>query len=337
MIDLEARAHTLNQEAVTPRLAVDVVLERARRIRKRRRLVVVAFCCSLIVAGAVAVTLRLSRASNSAVVVSPSTGSRRATKPTVPAPALVAVPGQAIVHGLGGADRPGRVEVVDTKTGRTLRVLGADYDPYLQNGFAIARSSGLALWTRLNQPAQTLELVEVPIAGGEEHVIGSTNPLGSGAVSPGPLLTAVSPDGRQLWMNGDKIVDLGTGHQVNVPQPPFAVGARWGGATWLPDGHHLFVIELQAVSNCDRSSPLGGVPPACETTTTAGACGSHGWTYDLDDPAAGWRGGSNAASHRRMVRPADPRPRTAAGNGRRGSAQRVVEERRPTAHDDHDR
>jgi hypothetical protein len=50
MIDLEARARTLNEQAVTRRLPVKLVVQRGNRIRARRRVAVVAIMGSLLAA-----------------------------------------------------------------------------------------------------------------------------------------------------------------------------------------------------------------------------------------------------------------------------------------------
>jgi hypothetical protein len=281
MIDLEASARALNEQSITPRLPVDVVLARGRRIRLRRRLAIIAITCSVAVAGIATSELLSSDTSKHLIVTGHTTGSPPTTTATLPAPPLVAPPKLLIAHEEQGGSAPGRIVVIDTATGRTIRVLGADYDPYLQNGFAIARETALALWTRLNQaPRAPIESVEVPIIGGPEHVLAPTG-------GPGPFLS-VNSDGTQLW-SGTTIVDLTTGHRTIIPRPPSSQSPLWHDASWLPDGHRLFLVEGHVDNSSCESGPQGPVPPSCLTTTTIGTHGTRGLVYDLNDPRAGWR------------------------------------------------
>src|SRR5258708_3729062 len=154
MIDLEARARTLNEQTVAPRLPVHVVLAHGRRIRARRRLVAIAIVCSFagVLVGAAA--LRSRDNTKDLTVTEPTTHSSTTTP--VPPASFVPPPKTLLVHEeQGGHPTPGRVLLLDTATSRVIRRLGADYDPYLANGFGFARSAGFALWTRLNEPAQT--------------------------------------------------------------------------------------------------------------------------------------------------------------------------------------
>jgi hypothetical protein len=293
MIDLEASARTLNEQTITPRPPLDVVLARGRRIRLRRRLTVIAITCTVAVTVFATAELRSSDTTKHLIVTGHATGPAPTTAARVPAPDLVAPPNLLIAHEALGANEPGRIVVIDTATGRTIRVLGADYDPYLANGFAIARKAQLALWTRLNEPAQMLELVEVPLVGGAKRVLTSSVPLNGKQPTPrpGPALTALDPAGDKLWMNGNTIVDLLTGDQKRVHEPPIPAGWSWVTASWLPDGHKLFMVETRDLpAYCDRGGPLSPrtTPPACITTPASRTSSSRGFIYDLNDPQSGW-------------------------------------------------
>ena len=330
MIDLEERARSLNEHAVTPMLPIEVVVQRARRIRARRRMRAIAAIGSVAALVLVVAMLQITGAKKRVVVIGPGP-----TTPTsAPAPHAVAPPARFIAHLLqGGSAQPGKVVIIDTATGKTIRAIGADYDPYLANGFAIARGAGVAFWTRLNEPAQTLELVEVPLAGGTPRVLTSSGSLVGPLVTvrPGPLLTAVDPAGSRLWMNGKTMVDLATGTQQPVAAPPVAAGWSWETASWLPGGHELFMVEGRELpATCFRDGgPLGTprttLPPECITTPASRSRDTRGLVYDLSNPRAGWHAAATPA------RPEGWSGLRALGPGRLPSTVVVVGSRLPSS------
>jgi len=297
MIDLEARARTLNEQAVTPRLPVELVLKRGHRIRVRRRVAAVVVAGSLLVVGLAGAAMH-STGTTKHLVVTGSTTQPRPTATASAPPHAVPAPKQFIAHlEQGGSARPGKVVIIDTATGSTIRSIGADYDPYLSNGFAIARAAGVALWTRLNEPAQTLELVETPLTGGAARVMTSSGFLDGPLPEQrsAPLLTAVDAAGARLWMNGNAIVDLSTGKQQRVQAPPVETGWSWDTASWMPDGHELFMVEGQDLPRTcytDIGPALGPprtTPAECITTPATRSSRTRGLVYDLSDPNGGWR------------------------------------------------
>jgi hypothetical protein len=76
-----------------------------------------------------------------------------------------APPARLAAHLPTGTGHPGEIVVIDTATGAIVRTLGAEYDPYLANGFQMAPDGSAVYYTRLNGPSQKIELVRAPLDG----------------------------------------------------------------------------------------------------------------------------------------------------------------------------
>jgi hypothetical protein len=123
-------------------------------------------------------------------------------------------------------------------TGKVLRSLGTEYDPYPENGFVLSANRSTLFYVHLDEPAQKVETLAVPVTGGVPKVV---------ALGPGSL--QFSPDGSKasFAVAGQtvSIVDLTTGGTTSVPLPTSNAADRVVSSSWLPDSRRL-VVTIQA-------------------------------------------------------------------------------------------
>lgn len=234
--------HT-TESVVTSDLPADVqaLFKEAKRRRRRRR----------IYAGLVFLVIVL-------LMVGLATVSRRA-RPTVgpitstaPITSLTptGIPGTYVAHVPTTTGDPGTIEVVDSASGQVIRTLGSAYDPYLQNGFQLSPDRSTLYYTRLDQPAQTIQIIAVPLNGDPSRVV---------ALGVDPQL---SPDGRSMAYepygkpHSIAIMTLANGWTISTQLPTSNQWQTDSGISWLPDSRHLLVTRSTPVSyGCD--SPFG--------------------------------------------------------------------------------
>jgi hypothetical protein len=174
-----------------------------------------------------------------------------APHPTAPSAVSSApVPSVLVVHTPTATGLPGTIEVVDSGTGRVIRTLGSAYDPYLMNGFQLSADRSTLYYTRLNEPAQTIEIVAAPLAGGPSRVVAhGIDPQ----LSPDGALMSYRPYGQQQTID---VMTLRTGRVVEAHLPTSDPSVDVFGSSWLPDAHQLLVTIGTTHDVCTGPPPF---------------------------------------------------------------------------------
>jgi hypothetical protein len=183
--------------------------------------------------------------------------------------------------------KPGDIQVVATATGTVVRSLGSVYDPYLENGFVVSPDGRTLFYTRLDEAAQVIEIVEVPVGGGPTSVVADgTHPQ----VSPDGSLLAYQPFGRAHVVS---VMSLSSRTVTNYGVPPALADEGAYSIAWLPDSTSLIVTGKTVASAC--TGPPGASCPTATTPTAASAAllhtGQDGTWTDLAAPSGiptGW-------------------------------------------------
>jgi hypothetical protein len=264
---------------------------------KRRRLTVAAIVGSAtcVIVGAVA--LRPTNSASRRVII----GHDAPTSTTYPPAAWNAPPTTLVEHtspenGLGG-----RMLLVDTATGRTIRDVTAIDDAYLVLEMSVSRDS--VFWEEFNRESFRVE--QASIRDGAVHELGTYRRARAGGtpVPPWPLLAGVSPDGTRLWTHGDTIRNLADATETRIPPPPTGPKRAGSATSWLSDGHRLLAVDQlsQHYSEthyyvCAATDGLTwDADTKCPdevtatTTTTTPQDREHGFAFDLRDPGRGWQ------------------------------------------------
>jgi hypothetical protein len=138
------------------------------------------------------------------------------------------MPSTYLAH-LPGQSGAGPIGVYGLASGTLLRTLGTVADPYPQNGFQVSADHRTLYYVRLNEPAQTVEIVSVPVAGGPTTVLAD-------GTRPTP-----SPDGKGLaYLASDHRNEIAvmtlagpsTAYLVNVELRTWAELRQPTGSTW---------------------------------------------------------------------------------------------------------
>jgi hypothetical protein len=109
-------------------------------------------------------------------------------------------PAVAVVHLPTGTARPGQIQVIDVQSGAMLRVLGAEYDPYLQNGFLLSTDRQRLYYLRLNEAAQRIELTTVPLNGGTPQVVPTSASANGDLLASGSFVLDLRPAPQRKYM-----------------------------------------------------------------------------------------------------------------------------------------
>lgn len=285
MIDLHDAAQRINDDPVVIPAPVEAIYRRAREIRRRSRLRVGATVALVGLVGALtgsALTSGPPHRIRIATTPEPSTttvprqrgGSSNSPPTSLARPPAVPPPAELVAHLPTGTARPGQIVVINTATGAVVKVLGADYDPYVGDGFHIAAGGQSVFWTHLNEQAQQFPVTEVPLDGGAGRTIAN-------GVDDLP-----SPAGTSLLLGNTgtfQIVDLASGKSRPLPVPALD-GQAFASASWLPDGHTVLALSVTPVQQCE-----GPVVHRCPTTTTIPAeAKTRAWAIDAATPNAQW-------------------------------------------------
>jgi hypothetical protein len=283
MIDLTEAARRLNAD---PLLAPSPMSELRRRVglvrRRRNRIAAITVSGTVaVVCAAVAILIVVAPSGNHRVVV--QTGPT--TTPTVTSPPLSPVPPPPLlyVHLRQVGNGPGPIEEIDTHTGHVVRTVGADYDPYVQDGFN-AGPGNTVYWTHLDEPHQTFPITQLTDNQ-------NTRTVGYGTTD------LPSPNGRWLFVTGNRQDPL----QLLVLQPDNPADHHQAGIAtqslpepastdegvtsfaWLPDSSALVTITVASPPDCP-SSPAD--TRVC--TTTAPLPAPQAWILYPSSPASGW-------------------------------------------------
>jgi hypothetical protein len=182
----------------------------------------------------------------------------------------VAPPAVAVVHMPGGTARPGQILVIDVQSGAILKVLGAEYDPYLQNGFLVSTDLQKLYYLRLNEPAaQKLELISVPLIGGSPQVV----PTGVGPAPNGDLLAS-----------GPFVLDLRHGTQ-RMYTPPASGKNDSVSYAWPRGTQTLIAIDVGYTFN----SCLEGLVPPPTPCASPAPLPVGAWSLDASSATSTWQ------------------------------------------------
>ncbi len=215
--------------------------------------------------------LRVGQAQNvlSSSAATPQVSSGHPAQP--PPPRAEPFPPTIAVHLPTATAHPGQILLVDSETGATLRSFGAEYDPYVSDGFALAADRSALYYSRLNEPAQKIEIVRAPLGQ-----------AGSSVIADGTD-ERPSPDGRQLAFRpmstseGLAVMDLASGAVRTYPPPPAPAGSDALYLSWLADNRSVVVIT---------SVPGGTSGGACFAPAGRPSCGAPPTTATPPPPEA---------------------------------------------------
>jgi hypothetical protein len=221
--------------------------EARRRERRRRIAMAVVVIMAALVAGLVVVFAARG-----------DPGRRASTGVNSPAPVpSPPVPRFLVVHAPTATASPGAIEVIDTVTGRVVRTLGSAYDPYLLNGFQLSANRSTLYYTRLNEAAQTIEIVAVAVTGGPSRVI--AHGVGPQFSADGTMMS-FEPYGQGQTI---AILNLGKGQTVDAHIPSTSTSQVVFSSSWLPNSRQLLVIVGSPYESCTGppGSSCGRTPP----------------------------------------------------------------------------
>ncbi len=280
MIDLHDAAEVMNDYPVIAPSPVTAILGRAHEIRRRTRLRRGVAAMAVVILGVGVVTTEVSGSPSQtriATVPTPSTVPRKSggggkVPPPPPKAPLVAPPTELVAHLRDQTAKPGQIVVMNTATGAVTKILGADYDPYVGDGFQIAAGGHSVFWTHLNEKAQQFPVAEVPLGGGASRTVAN------GADD------LPSPDGKLLLVSSN-VVDLATLTTRPLPSPALD-GQVFASFSWLPDAHTIVGLSVTPAQQCPGAP--GFTIPCPTTTTTPGEARTRVWTIDTSTPKAKW-------------------------------------------------
>jgi len=268
-MDLEGAAQEVNQSPVAEPAPLELIMGRARSRRRRRWLTGSAGGLAAAIVLIVALMAPGGGSGQEVVATSPSTTTAPSTARLLDPPATFV----AHLRQVGNAAAP--IVVMRTGDGAMLRVLGADYDPYVGNGFHTSERA--VYWQHLDEPAQRFPVTELRLSDG------ATRTVAEGS------LNMPSPDGSRLLVGngGTFVLNLRDLTRHDLPEPDLD-GQRLTTLSWLPDGKTV----LAASSDFHEARGDCGVmrcPIGATTAITQPPRPPRGWTLDTSAPSAVWR------------------------------------------------
>jgi hypothetical protein len=227
-----------------PPADAEALFKEAKRRERRRRITVVVVVLAVAIVAVVPI----------AYLVGGAPASKKTGTHSPISPAVAGIPSFYVVHAPTATGSPGAINVVDTSTGQVIRALGSAYDPYLENGFQLSPDRFTLYYTRLNQAAQTIEIVAVPVAGGPGQVVAhGITPL----LSPDGTKMSFEPYGQPGTI---AIMDLATRKISAAHIPTTSQSQVVFGTSWLPGSRQLLVTIGTPISECSVAPGF-----ACQT------------------------------------------------------------------------
>jgi hypothetical protein len=227
-----------------------------RRLKLRR--VVAALVAAAVVVAVGAVTLHQLAPQHGTVVAGRGhTATPASTTQPIPS---VAPPAVAVVHLPTTTGQPGPIVVLDIQTGAVLRVLGTVYDPYPDNGFQLSADRRTIYYVHLDEAAQKVETVSVPLGGGTPQVVRvGIRPAPS---DDGTLLALLSAAPVSL-----EVLDPRGGIHHTYALPPASGNNDFVTYAWQRGSWRLLAIDIGlTIDSCsDRPFPP---PSSCPSPPT---------------------------------------------------------------------